>query len=70
MQSARIFEPQYSKAELDEIREQIVYSDESIELHRKRLESKPEAVKNDISREESYMAIQYFADNDTDTYRL
>jgi hypothetical protein len=63
-------EIQYSEAELDEIREQIVYSDESIEIHRTRLESRPEAVKNDISRVESYKAIQHFADNDTDVYRV
>jgi hypothetical protein len=43
---------------------------ESIELHCKRLESKPEPVSNDISKGGSYRAIQYFADSDTDTYRL
>ncbi|MFV8346209.1 DUF6371 domain-containing protein [Flavobacterium sp. ZB4P13] len=63
-------ELQYSEAELDEKRDQIVYSPESIEIHRKRLELKPAARKNDISKEESYRAIQYFADNDTDTFRL
>jgi hypothetical protein len=41
-----------------------------MELHCKRLEANPEIVINVISREESYKAIQYFGDNDTDTYRL
>ena len=60
----------YCEAELDQIRSEIIYSAESIELHRKRLESKPDTVSFYISREEFYRAIQHFADNDTDVYRV
>jgi hypothetical protein len=60
----------YSEPQLDEIRSQIMYSPESMELHCKRLEANPEIFNNVISIEESYKAIQYFADNDTDMYLL
>jgi hypothetical protein len=60
----------YSEVEQDQIRSEITYTAESIELHRKRLELKREAQKYEISREESYRAIQHFADNDTDVYRV
>jgi hypothetical protein len=70
VQQYQNLEIQYSEAELDEIRNEIVYSAESIEIHRRRLESKPDTVSFYISREESYRAIQHFADYDTDVYRV
>lgn len=68
-----------SEAEQDAIRSKIIYSPESIELHRKRTELKvqtttPTVLKsgsnynNIISIEESFKALRYFAEIETDTY--
>jgi hypothetical protein len=50
----------YFEAEPDQIRNENLYSPEL----------KPMAQKCDISKEESYRAIQYFIDNDTDTFTV
>jgi hypothetical protein len=71
--------PKSSEAEQDAIRSKIIYSPESIELHRKRTELKlqtttPTVFKsrdncsNIISTKESFEALKYFSDNDTDTF--
>jgi hypothetical protein len=59
-----------SEVEPNQKRDEIVYSPESVEIDLKRLELKTETQKNYISKEESYRAIKYFIENNTDTYRL
>jgi hypothetical protein len=60
----------YSEAEQDETRSEIIYTSESIEIHQKRIELKTITLANNIPKEDSYRAIQYFANNETDTYNL
>jgi hypothetical protein len=60
----------YLEAEPDQIGNENVYSPRSIETPRKGPELKSTVQNCDISREESYRAIQYFADNDTDIFTV